>query len=145
MRINYFLLWLPMIAIALANATFRELVIVNFYQVQTAHQLSTVSLIILCTIYIWSIFPYLKVNSTRQSLFIGLVWVLLTILFEFTLGIFTSQSWESMLDAYNLLSGNIWTVFLVFLFLTPYILFTIKKYNEKIKANLLQKDQIRKA
>ena len=46
-----------MIAIAFANATLRQLVFIKHFKELQAHQLSTCTLIILCSIYVWFIFP----------------------------------------------------------------------------------------
>src|SRR2546423_14489654 len=94
MGIKHFLLWLPMIVIAFANATLRELIFIRHYSECRAHQLSTITLIILCSVYVWFVFPLLNIQNFKQSLLIGFVWVLLTVAFEFSLGRLTNKSWE---------------------------------------------------
>jgi hypothetical protein len=86
MNIKPFLLWLPMIVLAFANAMLRELVIKKHYREFRAHQLSTLSLSILCCVYVWIVYPMLYIHNPRQTLLIGLVWIGLTMMFEFTLG-----------------------------------------------------------
>lgn len=127
MLLKYFLFWLPMIAIAFLNATLRQLVLVKYMSELRAHQLSTVTLILLCTIYTAVVFRFLPVQNVKQSLLIGLVWVALTILFEFSLGRFTRRSWTELLHDYNLLAGRIWLIFLLTLFLLPCLFFIIRK------------------
>lgn len=121
-----FLLWIPMIALAFINAAIREVVIVKHASVFRAHQLSTMTLIILCSIYIFFIFPFLRIQNGRQALLVGAVWVGLTILFEIGVGLVTKKSWDEMLMQYNLAAGYIWPVFLVWLFFFPYLVFTWK-------------------
>lgn len=125
--IKLFLLWLPMIVIAFANAALRELVIIKYYNELTAHQLSTITLIILCGIYIWFVFPLLKIQNVKDSLLTGFVWVMLVVVFEFALGRLTNKSWEFLFQNYNILSGRIWLLFLVCLFLMPSVFYVIKK------------------
>jgi hypothetical protein len=120
------LLWLPMIMIAFANATLREGFFIKYYNESLAHQLSTITLIILCGIYVWFIFPLLNIRNSRQSLFIGLLWVLLTVAFEFSLGRLTNKSWAYLLRDYNLVAGRIWSVFLLCLFLFPYLFYILR-------------------
>lgn len=72
MSIKHFLLWLPMIALAFANATLRELVLIKHFSEFRAHQVSTLTLIILCSVYIGLIFPVMNIQNSRQALFIGL-------------------------------------------------------------------------
>lgn len=127
MEIKYFLLWLPMILIAFANATLRELIIVKHFGDFRAHQLSTITLIVLCALYIWFVIPVLDIQNTRQALLIGLIWVLLTVAFEFTLGRLTNKSWAYLLQDYNFLKGRIWVLFILCLFIFPYLFYLLKK------------------
>ncbi|XZF15503.1 hypothetical protein ACTHGU_05160 [Chitinophagaceae bacterium MMS25-I14] len=120
------LLWLPMIAIAFANATLRELALVKHYSELQAHQLSTITLIILCAIYTWLVFPALGVQHARQALTVGLAWVLLTVAFEFSLGRLTHKSWAYLFRDYNILAGHIWLLFLFCLFLLPWLCYVLR-------------------
>src|SRR4051812_43484652 len=127
MGIKHFLLWLPMIVIAFANATLRELVLMKYYGEFRAHQLSTITLIILCSIYVWFVFPLLGIQNSIQAFLIGFVWVLLTVTFEFSLGRLTNKSWMYLFRDYNIFAGRIWLLFLFCLFILPYICYVIKK------------------
>jgi hypothetical protein len=115
-----------MIAIAFANAAVRELVIIKHFNEFRAHQLSTLSLIILCSIYMWFVFPVLTIQHSKQALLIGFVWVLLTVVFEFSLGRLTNKSWEYLFRDYNILAGRIWLLFLFCLFILPYLLYSLR-------------------
>lgn len=126
MGIKHILLWLPMIAIAFANATLRELIFVKKYNEIRAHQLSTITLTILCSIYIWFVFQRLKVQNPKQAVLIGIMWVLLTVTFEFLLGRSTNKSWEYLFRDYNLFAGRIWLVFLFCLLVLPYLIYTLR-------------------
>lgn len=127
MSIKQILLWLPMIVIAFGNATLRELLFIKYYNEFRAHQLSTITLIVLCAIYIWLVIPLLNIQNSRQAFLIGIVWVLLTVMFEFTLGRLTNKSWEYLLRDYNIFDGRIWLVFLISLFLLPYVCYVLRK------------------
>lgn len=127
MSTKYFLLWLPIIVIGFANATLRQLVFIQHFDELQAHQLSTITLIILCSIYVWLIFPLFRIQNSRQALLIGLTWVVLTVLFEFSLGLLVNRSWTSLLQDYNLLSGHIWLLFLFYLYFLPYLYYLLRK------------------
>ena len=131
MELKHFLLWLPMIAIAFANASIRELFFVKHFSDLRAHQLSTLTLILLCTVYIWLVLPRLDIQNSGQALLIGFIWVLLTVAFEFSLGRLTGKSWDYLLRDYNILAGRIWSVFLLCLFLLPYLCYLFKKQNRQ--------------
>lgn len=42
------------------------------------------------------------------------MWVVLTVLFEFSLGRLTKKSWEYLFQNYNILEGHIWPFFCFF-------------------------------
>jgi hypothetical protein len=127
MKIKYFIFWLPMIFIAFANGTFRQFVLLKYMDSLKAHQLSTVILIILCSIYTVLIFPQLSLYNRKQAFAVGLLWMALTVLFEFTLGRISNKPWDSLLEDYNICKGHIWPVFLCWLLLMPYTIYTLKK------------------
>src|SRR5690606_5673360 len=116
-----------MIVLAFANATLREMFLIKHFNELRANQLSTISLIIFCAIYIWFILPFLNIQNFIQAFLIGLIWVILTIAFEFALGRVTNKSWEFLLKEYNILEGRIWPLFLLCLFFLPYIVYLIRK------------------
>lgn len=126
MTIDQILLWLPMIAIAFSNAALREIVLIKRFSDLRAHQLSTLTLIVFCSIYVWFLFPVLEIKSPRQAILIGLVWSILTIAFEFTLGRITNKSWDYLFRDYNLKEGRIWLLFLLSLSVLPYLVFVFR-------------------
>lgn len=115
-----------MVLIAFANAAVRELLLAKHYNEFRAHQLSTITLIILCAIYVWFIIPLLHVQNAKQALLIGFIWMVLTVLFEFTLGRLTNKSWDYLLQDYNVLAGRLWLLFLLSLLLLPYLFYALK-------------------
>lgn len=121
MALKHFLLWLPMIALAFANATLRELVLVNHFNPLQAHQLSTITLIALCAVYVCSVSGVLAFQDARQAWLTGLAWMLLTVAFEFTLGRLMHKPWSVLFTDYHVLAGRIWPLFLVCLMILPYL------------------------
>lgn len=126
MTFKHILLWLPMILIAFANAMLREMVIIKHYSEYHAHQLSTITLIIFCALYVWLVYPMLQIQRPAHAWVIGMLWVLLTVIFEFALGRLTGKSWTFLLENYNLLAGRIWLIFLISLLFLPYLVHTIR-------------------
>jgi len=127
MSVKYFLFWLPMIAIAFINAGIRETILVRKFEPLHAHQISTLTLILLCACYIWLIYPFLRINNITSALLAGAVWMILTILFEFSMGFALKKPLSTILSEYDLTSGKLWPVFLVVLFIMPLICYTIRK------------------
>ncbi|MGN6247458.1 MAG: hypothetical protein ACTHNG_03830 [Ginsengibacter sp.] len=127
MRSEFFIFWIPMIVIAFANATFRQLVFIKHMSELRAHQYSTLTLIVLCAIYAWLIFTHLKIQSLGQAFICGGLWVFLTVIFEFTLGLLSGRSMNYLLSDYNLRSGRIWPFFLLWLFILPALNYLVRK------------------
>jgi len=128
MNLKQFLLWLPMIVIAIANAGLREMVWDNYFNELNAHQISTVTLIVFCAVYIGLIYPSLGLHSGNHALMIGFLWVLLTVGFEFVFGrLVMGNSWQALMSDYNLFQGRLWSLFLISLFLMPYVFYAFRK------------------
>lgn len=121
------LYWLPMVAIAFVNAILREVFILQYFSVCKAHQLSTLTLTILCLAYTWVVLPRLNFLNIKAALYTGLVWVVLTIIFEFALGRITHKSWEYLFQNYYLLKGRVWILFLICLSISPCLLYKLRK------------------
>lgn len=115
-----------MIIIAFTNAALRELVIIKDFSEFTANQLSTITLILFCAVYIWFVIPFLNIQNSGQAILIGIVWVVLTIAFEFTLGRLTGKPWIELFREYNFFAGRIWLLFLLCLLIFPYLFALIR-------------------
>jgi hypothetical protein len=126
MNLKTLLYWFPMIAIAFANATLRQLIFIKYFNELRAHQLSTVTLIILCAIYVRIVIPALHLQNATQAWLTGFTWMILTILFEFSLGRLTNKSWTYLLENYNIATGHIWPLFLLALLVMPYLFYSLK-------------------
>jgi hypothetical protein len=132
MLTKYFLLWFPMIVIAILNGALRQGIYVTFLDNLSAHQLSVVSGIIFFALYIWIITGKWRIKSSKESVQIGLMWLLMTIIFEFLFGHFVmGHTWEKLLYDYNILEGRLWIVVLIWVTISPFIFYRIhlKKIN----------------
>jgi len=126
MLIKILLYWLPMIVLAFANASLREFVLVKYYSVQRSQQLSTLSLILLCSIYLWYTIPLMNLQTTMEAMIAGFSWMVLTILFEFAMGLITHKSWPVMVENYNISKGKLWPLFLLSLLFMPLIILILR-------------------
>jgi hypothetical protein len=62
----------------------------------------------------------------KNALIVGFVWLFLTILFEFGFGHYImGNPWGKLLRDYNLAEGRVWSLFLVWLIIAPYIFYKI--------------------
>ena len=124
--IKYLLLWFPMLFIAILNGTLREFVFRKFTGELTAHQLSTITLLLFFSIYIHFVVTKIPPGSSLNALLIGLLWVVLTLLFEFGFGRYRGNSWETLLHDYNLVKGRIWLLIPVWVAIAPYLFYKLR-------------------
>jgi uridine phosphorylase len=103
MRIKYTLAWFPMVLIAILNGVLRQSWYANYMSDLRAHQISTLTAILLFGIYIWALTRIWKLESAAQALVVGLIWLGLTVAFEFLFGHFAAgHPWRRLLQDYNL-------------------------------------------
>ena len=125
---KYIIAWIPLIIVAIANGLFREKFLAIRLCELHAHQMSTVSLIVLIGIYLWILFKLWMPVSIKQTICISLVWFSLTIIFEFLFGHFVAgHSWDKLLQDYNILQGRVWILVLIWISIAPYIIYQIQK------------------
>jgi hypothetical protein len=118
--LKYPLAWIPMVFIAILNGIFRESVLAKKLSDLRAHQLSCLTGILLFFGYTWLLSLQWPLESTGQALTIGLVWLLLTVAFEFSYGHYVAHySSEKMFQDYNLLAGRLWVLVLLVVALLP--------------------------
>jgi hypothetical protein len=126
--LRYVIAWIPMLLIAIANGAFRQLTFGKVMPELRAHQLSTVIGSFLIGLFIWAVVRLWPPASARQALSIGLVWLALTVAFEFVFGRFVMhRPWSQLLNDYNVIEGRMWVVFLIWLFLAPYVFFHLHR------------------
>ncbi len=124
---KYMLAWIPMIAIAIANAALREKVLASRLDKLQAHQASTVTALILFGIYIWALTGLWKLQSARQAVMAGLAWLALTVAFEFLFGHFVmGHPWSGLFHDYNILKGRLWILVPAWITVAPYLFFRLR-------------------
>ena len=70
--------------------------------------------------YLPVMYPRLIKNSTRKERWLtGMVWAVLTVIFEFATGITGGNSIAELLAAYNPLTGNLWLLVLAATLFSP--------------------------
>jgi hypothetical protein len=123
----YSLAWIPMVFIAILNGIFRESVLSKRLSELRAQQLSCLTGVLLFFGYTWLLSLIWPLQSTRQALTVGFIWLLLTIAFEFSFGHYVvHHSWEKLLQDYNVLAGRLWVFVLLGVAFLPLIVFTIQ-------------------
>ena len=121
---KYILAWIPMVVIAIANGALREVWYKKYFSELQAHQLSTASGIFLLGIYMWVIMRIWQPTSDKHALSIGLIWVTLTVAFEFLFGYYVrGLPLKNLFHDYNLWAGRVWILILIWVMVAPYLFF----------------------
>jgi len=125
---KYILAWVPLVIIAIANGALREGVYGKYMSELRAHQLSTVIGVLLFGLYIRAFMRYMAPTSSEEALSIGLIWLGLTVAFEFIFMHFVAgRSWDVLLHDYNILAGRVWVIVLIWVAVAPYVFYRLQK------------------
>ena len=116
-----------MVFIAIANGAIREGWYGKHLSELQAHQLSTATGVLLFGGYIWVLVRIWRPASAGQAMAIGLVWLGMTIAFEFLFGHYVpKRPLRELLHDYNIFAGRVWLVVLVWVTLAPYLFYRLQ-------------------
>ena len=120
MTIRILLLWAAIIPMAIANGIFRDAVLVRSLGQKKSRTVSGLSLS--AGILAWTILtiPWVPLPGLVQYARVGLLWLTLTVAFEFLFGrVVAKKSWQELLRAYRFENGDIWPLVLMAVTVSP--------------------------
>jgi hypothetical protein len=124
---RYVLAWLPMVLIAILNGALREAWYGKSLGELCAHQLSTLTGAVLFALYIWALSRLWPLESGRWALAVGVMWLAMTVCFEFLFGHYVvGHSWRRLCQDYNLCAGRVWALLLLWVTIAPYIFYRLQ-------------------
>lgn len=125
---KYFLAWFPMILIAIINGSVRDAWYGKQLSELHAHQISTVSGVLLFGLYIWTLLRFWPPASSNQALAIGFLWLGLTVAFEFLFFHYVmGHPWSRLLHDYNIFAGRVWVAVLIWVTVAPYVFYRMQQ------------------
>lgn len=93
-----------------------------------AHQVSTVTGILLTGAVVWSVSRFWPIGTAKEARIIGACWLMMTIAFEFGFGHYVAgHSWSRLFADYNLADGRVWSLFLAWIAVLPYLIWRIRR------------------
>jgi hypothetical protein len=119
---KYVLAWIPMIVLAVLNGALRQFGYLPLVGELAAHQLSTFTLILLFTAYFWPLLRRWPPSTGAQAVGVGLLWLAMTLGFEF--GFFhyvAGHPWSRLLHEYDLPSGRVWVFVPLYVAVAPWL------------------------
>ena len=124
--VKYILAWFPMLIIAIANGALRDLGYKKFTGELLAHQASTFTLLAFFSVYVHYIVGRIPPASASQAITLGLLWLLLTLIFEFGFGLLRGKTLSTLLTDYNIFKGRLWILIPLFTVVAPYIFYKLR-------------------
>ena len=123
----YAVSWLGMVILAILNGAIREKAYGQFMRELSAHQLSSFTGLVLFGVYIWVLTGLFRIESSRQALLIGGMWLIMTVVFEFIFGHFVmGHPWNKFFNDYNIPEGRVWSLVLIWTAVAPYLFYRMR-------------------
>jgi hypothetical protein len=124
MIMKYALAWFGMMILAIINGGLRDLAYKPYLGDLPAHQISTVTLMVLFAGYFWLLTTRWPIKSASRAWIIGGIWFLMTEAFEFGVGRFIGgNSWSTLFHAYNVFAGQVWIFIPLWVSVGPFVFF----------------------
>jgi hypothetical protein len=121
-------IWLLLLILAVLNGAIREALVTPRFGEQGGHIISTAILCAAIIIVAWFSISWIGPKNGREALVVGIVWVALTIAFEFLAGHYAfGNSWERLIADYNVFRGRIWILVLLANLVAPLCAFLQKQ------------------
>lgn len=112
--------WLGLALLASLNGAFRESVLVPRMSETAARAISTVMLSVVILIAALAAIGWISPAPHRDAWRIGVLWVALTLAFEFLAGHYLFRiPWRELTRDYNILQGRIWVLVLIVTAVAP--------------------------
>ena len=122
-----FLIWVMIIPIAILNGGLREYVLVKLGNL--ALPLSGIILSFCIFVVAYLLIPKIKNCTKRDYIFFGVMWFILTNLFDLISYINQGVGFSGLLQSYNILTGNTWLLVVLSALFSPMIVMNLKRRN----------------
>jgi hypothetical protein len=128
MVLKHLLSWLLLALVAVLNGVVRQGGYAKVLSELSAHQVSTVTGIVATGAVGWLVGRRWPLETANQAWLVGCAWLVFTIAFEFGFGHYVAgHSWQRLLGDYQLLNGRVWSLFLLWVTLMPYLYYRLAK------------------
>src|SRR6476619_4798048 len=121
------LAWLSILVLAVINGGVRQGFLIPRLGEKAGHIVSTLLLCLLVLAASWFLVPWVEPSGAGDTWVIGVLWVTLTLAFEFLAGHYVfGNTWARLLADYDLRSGRIWILVLVVTLFAPMIVWGVR-------------------
>lgn len=114
-------IWAVILVLAMLNGALREYALIPGLGTPAGLIASGLLLSVLILAVAFAALPWLNPRGAGQLLAVGLGWLALTLIFEFSFGLWQGKSWPQLLANYTFENGNLWPVVLLVTALAPWL------------------------
>ena len=111
--------WLLIAVAESVHGTLRRLFLVPRIGELLSHQIGVVVGSIIIFTIAWLCIRWIGAGSSREQIRVGGLWIVLTLIFEFTLGYLFGYSMDRMLSDYNIVKGGVMSFGVLFMLFAP--------------------------
>ena len=120
MTLRALAVWLAILLLASVNGAVRAAWLIPRLGETVGRAVSTLVLSGVVFLVTWLTIGWIRPTSTSDAVKISLLWLLLTLAFEFLVGHYVfRQPWPALLEDYDVSRGRIWPLVLVVILLSP--------------------------
>lgn len=121
------LFWFVLMVLAIGNGTVRSTFIILHTGLTAGLAISTVLLCALVLGATWVGIRWLGPSDARQAWIIGLLWLAMTLAFEFGVGHYLfMKPWSELLFDYNIAQGRIWLLVPIVTTIAPWLMAKVR-------------------
>jgi uncharacterized membrane protein YozB (DUF420 family) len=116
--------WFAILGVAFINGGVRVALLIPRLGDLPAHAISSISLSVAILAAAWLSIGWIGVSRAAAAWRVGLLWVGMTLAFEFLAGHYIfGSSWARLLEDYNIFEGRIWLLVVATTLLAPLLAF----------------------
>ena len=116
-----FIIWCCIVPCAIINGGLRELLLIPILGEKIAMIVSGLILCFVIYLIAYFLLPKLRIKEKNELITIRISWVILTLVFEFSMGVMNNLSFEEMMKAYDITTGNLWSAIVLYIGFVPLI------------------------
>jgi hypothetical protein len=118
--------WLGIMVLAILNGAFRDVLLAPRLGDAAARAISSITLASAILLVTWLILPWIRPASMPDAWYTGLMWLAMTLAFEFGAGHFlVGTPWPALLADYDVFAGRLWILVLMATLIAPALAYRI--------------------
>lgn len=135
------LIWCALLVVASINGAAREAVLIPRIGEVGGRAVSTLALSTFIVVLTWISIGWIAPRSAQQAWAVGVMWVALTLAFEFLAGHYLFHNpWSRLLEDYNVIRGRIWILVLITTLVSPRVCAGLRHPSLDNRSNLRSGD-----